>query len=84
MANPAFIRPATVYQDTGLSRSAIFARQVEGTFPQWLTLGGQARGLTSQEWERLKAAWVAGVNKAELQALVADMHAARKSSEVAA
>jgi prophage regulatory protein len=49
-----FIRLKTVLQRTGLSRSSIYLRITQGTFPRPVSLGGRAVGWIDSEVE----AWI--------------------------
>jgi len=52
---PSILRLATVKGRVGLCRSAIYARQSEGTFPKSISLGPRAVGWISSEID----AWIA-------------------------
>ncbi|MDA8159127.1 MAG: AlpA family transcriptional regulator [Desulfobacteraceae bacterium] len=57
---PKLIRRPLVEQRTGLSRSSIYARMAEGTFPLAVPLGGRAVAWIEDEIDE----WVRGVIEA--------------------
>lgn len=63
---------------TGLSRSTIYLRIQEGTFPKPVNLGARAVGWPSVEVSSINAARIAGKSDEEIRVLVARMEAARK------
>lgn len=65
---------------TGLSRSTIYLRIQEGTFPKPVNLGARAVGWPSTEVTAINTARIAGKNDSEIRTLVAKMEAARKLS----
>lgn len=63
---------------TGLSRSTIYLRIQEGTFPKPVNLGARAVGWPSTEVTAINSARIAGKNDAEIRTLVAKLEATRK------
>ena len=74
------IRRKQVEDRTGLSRSTIYLRIQEGTFPRPVNLGVRAVGWPSDEVAALNAARIAGKTDDEIRALVAKLEAARKDA----
>jgi prophage regulatory protein len=72
------LRCNQVKERTGLSRSTIYLRIQEGTFPKPVNLGIRAVGWPSGEVAAIIAAFVAGKKDDEIRALVAKMEEARK------
>lgn len=72
------LRRKQVVERTGLSRSTIYLRIQEGTFPKPVNLGARAVGWPSDEVVALNAARIAGKSNEEIRDLVAKMEAARK------
>jgi prophage regulatory protein len=73
------LRLPAVKQATGLSRSTIYLRIVNGVFTHPVSLGGRAVGWPAHEVAALNAARIAGKPDAEIRALVAQLEAARKA-----
>ena len=66
---------------TGLSKGTIYSRIAEGLFPSQVSLGGsKAVGWVSTEAERIFDAYVAGLTKEQLRALVKEIESARTST----
>ena len=63
---------------TGLSRSTIYLRIQEGTFPRPVSLGSRAVGWPSTEVAAINAARIAGCSNDEIRILVEKLEAARK------
>jgi prophage regulatory protein len=63
---------------TGLSRSTIYLRIREGTFPRPVSLGLRAVGWPSTEVAAINAARIAGNTDEEIRSLVKKLEAARK------
>ena len=72
------LRRKHVENRTGLSRSTIYLRIQEGTFPRPVSLGSRAVGWPSDEVAALNAARIAGKSDDEIRTLVAKLEAARK------
>jgi prophage regulatory protein len=72
------LRCEQVKNQTGLSRSTIYLRIQEGTFPRPVNLGPRAVGWPSIEVDAINAARIAGKNDEEIRALVAKLEANRK------
>jgi len=72
------LRCKQVKDRTGLSRSTIYLRIQEGTFPKPVNLGARAVGWPSTEVAAINAARIAGKSDAEIRELVAKLEAARK------
>ena len=66
---------------TGLSRSTIYLRIQEGTFPKPVSLGARSVGWPSGEVSAINAARIAGENDEEIRTLVAKLEAARKTAK---
>ena len=62
---------------TGLSRSTIYLRISEGTFPRPFSLGARAVGWTDDEVDALNAARISGKTDEEIRNLVGELEAAR-------
>ena len=65
----------------GLSRSTIYLRIQEGTFPRPVNLGARAVGWPSDEVSAINAARIAGKTDEEIRSLVEKMEAARKNAK---
>ena len=74
------LRLPTVMALTGLSRSTIYLRISEGSFPKPVSLGARAVGWPEYEIAALNAARVAGKTNTEIRALVADLEADRAAA----
>lgn len=74
------LRLPKVKDRSGLSRSTIYLRISQKTFPSPISLGGRAVGWPEMEIETLNAARIAGKSDEEICALVAELEAARKSA----
>jgi prophage regulatory protein len=66
---------------TGLSRSTIYLRIVQGLFPKPVSLGGRAVGWPASEVAALNAARISGRSNSEVHEMVAKLEAARKTVE---
>jgi prophage regulatory protein len=75
----AILRRKTVESLTGYSRSTIYLRAAQGLFPKPVSLGARAVGWPANEVAALNAARVAGLGDAQIRALVAKLHRARKA-----
>jgi prophage regulatory protein len=73
------LRLPAVKAATGLSRSTIYLRIVNGVFTHPVSLGGRAVGWPAHEVAALNAARIAGKPDGEICALVAQLEAARKA-----
>jgi len=78
--NVFIIRRKQVQEQIGLSRSTIYLRIAEGTFPKPVSLGARAVGWPSHEVAALNAARIAGKQEAEIRDLVKTLEAARKAA----
>ena len=75
----AILRLPAVKAATGLSRSTLYLRIVNGVFTHPVSLGGRAVGWPANEVAALNAARIAGKADAEIRVLVAQLEAARKA-----
>ena len=73
------LRLPAVKSYTGLSRSTIYLRIKEGTFPSSVSLGARAVGWPSAEIDALNNARIAGKSEDEIRALVIDLENERNS-----
>ena len=73
------LRLPAVKSATGLSRSTLYLRIAQGTFPKPVSLGARSVGWPAYEVAALNAARIAGKPDAEIRALVAQLTAARKA-----
>ena len=62
-----------------MSRSTIYLRVADGTFPKPISLGGRAVGWPAHEVATLNGARIAGKPDAEIRELVTKLEAARKT-----
>ena len=74
------LRLPAVKLATGLSRSTLYLRIVNGVFTHPVSLGGRAVGWPAHEVAALNAARIAGKLDAEIRVLVAQLEAARKAA----
>ncbi len=74
------LRLPAVKTSTGLSRSTIYLRIMQGVFPRPVSLGGRAVGWPAHEVEAVNAARIAGKQDAEIRELVTKLEAARKAA----
>jgi len=72
------IRLKHVKNRIGLSRSTIYLRIQEGTFPRPVSLGSRAVGWPANEVTAINAARIAGNTDDEIRILVKELEAARK------
>jgi prophage regulatory protein len=75
------LRLPTVKATTGLSRSTIYLRIMQGVFTHPVSLGARAVGWPAHEVDALNAARIAGKPETEIRALVAKLEAARAAAE---
>jgi prophage regulatory protein len=75
------LRRKQVQACIGLSRSTLYLRIAEGTFPKPVSLGGRAVGWSATEVASLNAARVAGKSDVEVRDLVLKLEAARKTAK---
>jgi prophage regulatory protein len=75
------LRRKHVENRTGLSRSTIYLRIQEGTFPRPVSLGSRAVGWPSNEVAAINAARIAGKTNEEVRALVVKLEVARKAAK---
>jgi len=73
------LRLPAVKARVGLSRSTIYLRIAQGSFPEPVSLGGRAVGWVEDEVAALNAARIAGKTDEEIRALMVKLEAARKS-----
>lgn len=66
----SILRLPEVKSHTGLSRSTIYLRIKEGTFPPPISLGARAVGWPSNEIDALNRARISGVTEDELRCLI--------------
>jgi prophage regulatory protein len=78
VANTILRLPA-VKETVGLSRSSIYLRIADGTFPKPVSLGGRAVGWPAGEVAALNAARIAGKSDEAVRELVTQLEAARKA-----
>ena len=74
------LRLPTVKTRTGLSRSTIYLRISEGSFPKPISLGARAVGWPDNEVDAINSARIAGKSDEEIRELVLKLEAARKSA----
>lgn len=71
-------RLPTAVNESGKSRSAIYDDIKKGLWPHPVKIGPRAAGWPADEVKAINAARIAGKSKAEIQALVQRLEAARK------
>ena len=74
------LRRKQVQARIGLSRSTLYLRIAEGTFPKPVSLGARAVGWPASEVEALNAARISGKSNSEIRNLVVNLEAARKTA----
>lgn len=74
------LRLPDVKAATGLSRSTLYARVAARTFVSPVSLGGHCVGWPADEVGALNAARIAGMQDAEIRALVEKLETARKGA----
>ena len=74
------LRRKQVQARIGLSRSTLYLRIAEGTFPKPVSLGTRAVGWPASEVEALNAARISGKSNSEIRDLVVKLEAARKTA----
>ena len=74
------LRRKQVQARIGLSRSTLYLRIAEGTFPKPVSLGTRAVGWPASEVEALNAARISGKSNSEIRNLVVNLEAARKTA----
>ena len=79
----SILRRKQVEAATGYSRSTIYLRISQGLFVRPVGLGARAVGFPAGEVAALNAARIAGKSDAQIQALVRDLEAARRSADAA-
>ena len=77
MASTVLRLPA-VQAMCGLSRSTIYARIQEGTFPSTISLGARAVGWVESEIAALNAARISGMSNNQIRELVTKLVSDRK------
>jgi prophage regulatory protein len=75
----SILRLPAVKTSTGLSRSTVYLRIAQGSFPRPVSLGGRAVGWPAHEVAAINAARIAGRPETEICALVAQLETARKA-----
>lgn len=76
----AILRLRDVTKATGLSRSSVYLRVSQGTFPHPVKLGGaRAVGWPESDVDQVLEAYIAGRSEEDLQQLVAQIEAARRA-----
>ena len=75
------LRIPAVKSESGLSRSTIYLRIVEGLWTKPVRLGARAVGWPSDEVAAINAARIAGKTDEEVRVLVAQLEAARKGAK---
>jgi prophage regulatory protein len=73
-------RLPAVKSESGLSRSTIYLRIVQGLWTKPISLGARAVGWPSSEVMAINAARIAGKSDEEIRALVVKLEAARKTA----
>ena len=73
------LRLPAVKLATGLSRSTLYLRIVNGVFTHPVSLGGRAVGWPAHEVAALNDARIAGKSDAEIRELVARLEATRRA-----
>ncbi len=72
------LRLPAVKSESGLSRSTIYLRIVQGLWTKPVSLGARAVGWPSSEVVAINLARIAGKSDEEIRTLVAKLEAARK------
>jgi len=72
------IRRPAVLQMTGFSKSTLYNRNQDGTFPPAINLGGRSVGFVQSECELVLQALIAGIPTDEIKALVKSLVEQRK------
>ena len=72
-----FLRPKTVLERYGYTRSQFYAAQQDGTFVRSVKIGKRAAVIPEGEAEVLAAARVAGASTEQIKQLVAKLHEQR-------
>ena len=74
------LRMPSVKSESGLSRSTIYLRVLQGLWTKPVSLGARAVGWPSDEVEAINAARIAGNTDDEIRVLVTKLEANRKSA----
>lgn len=74
------LRAKPVLNITGDSQSGLYAKMADGTFPRPVRIGLRSVGWPAGDVAAINAARIAGKSDAEIRALVAKLHAARKAA----
>jgi prophage regulatory protein len=77
------LRRPQVQLESGLSRSTLYKRVVDGLWPQPVKLGPRMVGWPAREVAALNAARIAGSTEAGIRSLVRNLEGARKSASAA-
>ena len=75
------LRRPKVSEATGDSRSTLYLKIKDGTFPPPVSLGARSVGWPSYEINAINAARIAGKSKDEIRALVKELITARKTAD---
>ena len=75
--HPQIIRRPDVLAMTGLSKSTLYNRNQEGSFPALFSLGGRSVGFVKSECELTVQAMIAGYTNDQLKELVKNLVANR-------
>ena len=78
---PTILRLPAVKSESGLSRSTIYLRIVQGLWTKPISLGARAVGWPSREVEAINAARIAGKSDQEIRALVVKLETDRKATK---
>ncbi|WP_077340026.1 helix-turn-helix transcriptional regulator [Pseudocolwellia agarivorans] len=68
--SPRILRRNKVLEMTGFSKSTLYNRNHDGSFPPPINLGGRSVGFVQSECEATLQAMIAGLPKEEIQTLV--------------
>lgn len=77
---PTILRLPAVKSESGLSRSTIYLRIVQGLWTKPISLGARAVGWPSSEVAAINAARIAGKSDEEIRALVKKLESVRKAA----
>ena len=79
MKSNALLRLPSVLKKTGDSRSALYQKVSNGTFPRPVKIGRRASAWPDSEIDAVIAARIAGRPEAEIRALVDELHTQRSA-----
>lgn len=77
------LRRPQVQQETGYSRSTIYARIAQRLWPKPVSLGPRSVGWPAREVAMLNAARIAGLTDSRIRDLVRELESARRSATAA-